>query len=265
MKYEYKTPVVGGYLIPPSDATEIVIWGSAALTRLYASGCAALTHLDVRGCAALAYLDVRGCAALTHLGASGCAALTHLDVRGCAALTHLGASGCAALTNLGVRGCAALTHLDVGGCEALTNLGVRDCAALTHLDVRGCAALAYLDASGCKSSIMPKMFLDLVPKLDNPEATLLRDIEDKKYHLDMARWAPDADSDDDGNVCGTTCCHAGGLVFEAKILFDLVEKYSYATLGAAVFAKAYPDGRIPDFYTTESNAIAEMKMNAGIE
>jgi len=162
--------------------------------------------------------------------------LTGADLRG-AYLRDANLTG-ANLTGANLRG-ANLRDADLRGAD------LRD-ACLTGAYLRGA------DLRGAKS-IPP------VPKIKNLDGKILAAIK-TGGELDMSHWHGPED-----NWCGTTHCRAGWAIHEAGKKGRVLENaVGCAAAGALIYAKAYPDLPVPDFYCGYETALKDIKKRAAL-
>jgi hypothetical protein len=144
--------------------------------------------------------------------------------------------GGADLRDANLRG-ANLRGADLGGAD-LGGADLRD-ANLRGANLRG-AHLRGAHLSGAKYESVPR-----VPKLD---AKILKLIESGEGSLDMSQW----------HSCETTHCRAGWAVHLAgKDGYELERKLgSTAAAGALIYHRS--TGRVPDFYASDEDALADL-------
>jgi hypothetical protein len=79
--------------------------------------------------------------------------------------------------------------------------------------------------------------------------------------LDMGSW-----HGPENNICGTTHCRAGWAIHLAgEKGKDLQERFGEAGAGALIYAKAYPDHRIPNFCDGNERALADIRARAATD
>ena len=128
---------------------------------------------------------------------------------------------------------------------------------------RESAVLSGADLSG---AVLREILEKEVPLIPNIDAAILASIEKNKAAgtngLDMGSWHGKEDIDET-NWCGTTHCRAGyAICLAGKEGFALEKKYGSATAGMLLYMKSTPDAKIPNFYTTDERAMADLRERA---
>ena len=128
---------------------------------------------------------------------------------------------------------ADLTGADLGGAD------------LTGADLGG----ADLGGAILGGAICPE-----VPYVKNLDQKILERLELGKGELDMGVW----------HGCETTHCRAGWAITLAGSKGLALEKmFGSGTAGALLYAKAYPDLPIPNFFASNEVAMEDMRNRAG--
>jgi len=160
---------------------------------------------------------------------------------------------------------AVLSGADLRDAD-LSGADLRD-AVLSGADLSG-ADLRDADLSGADLSgaVLREILEKEVPLIPNIDAAILASIEKNKAAgtngLDMGSWHGKEDIDET-NWCGTTHCRAGyAICLAGKEGFALEKKYGSATAGMLLYMKSTPDAKIPNFYTTDERAMADLRERA---
>jgi hypothetical protein len=135
-------------------------------------------------------------------------------------------------------------------------------ADLSGADLSG-AYLSGADLSGADLSgaYLSEGSFDEIPKIENLDAELFKIIKTKKGSLNMGRWH----GEDKAPACKTTHCRAGWAIHLAGEFGRAMEWALGAPVaGALLYARAYPDLPIPNFYATNEDAIADIKSRAAL-
>jgi uncharacterized protein YjbI with pentapeptide repeats len=89
-----------------------------------------------------------------------------------------------------------------------------------------------------------------IPIIPNIDAAILAAIEAPGNALDMSKW----------HTCETTHCRAGwAITLAGEAGKALEEELSPVTAGALIYAASRPGKRIPDFYATNEDALADLR------
>lgn len=120
-------------------------------------------------------------------------------------------------------------------------------AILIRAELRGAdlsdAELRGADLSGAKLAPHIPVILDL-------DAKILALVEADDTALDMSDW----------HTCETTHCRAGwAITLAGEAGKRLEDQFGPAAAGALIYAASCPDLPIPDFYTSNEAAIADMR------
>ena len=119
--------------------------------------------------------------------------------------------------------------------------GVR--ADLTGADLRGAI---LRDARG---------FPD-VPRIPCLDTAILAQIEVRNGLLEMSSW----------HTCATTHCRAGwAITLAGEAGKALEDAYGPAVAGALLYAAAYPDRPVPNFYASNDAALEDIRASAARE
>ena len=147
------------------------------------------------------------------------------------------------LIGMNLRG-ANLGGANLGGAD----LGGAD---LRDADLRG-ADLSGADLGGAD--------LRELIKVPNIDAAILAAIgDDPSKTFDMNSWHQKT-------ACGTTHCRAGWAITLAGPAGATLEAiYGASVAGAFIYAASDPERKIPDFYATNEDALADMRERAGVE
>jgi hypothetical protein len=87
--------------------------------------------------------------------------------------------------------------------------------------------------------------------------TKIRDAVNKGANLDMGSWH---------NECGTSHCRAGwAITLAGEKGKALEERLGSAAAGALIFARNYPNQKVPDFYCGNETALADINRCADEE
>ena len=190
-----------------------------------------LRGADLRG-ASLCNTDLRGA---NLCDANLCYALL-CDANLCYAL----------LCDADLRG-ANLCNADLRGAN-LCNADLRN-ADLCNADLRG-ASLCNTDLRGANLREM-----SFVPKIENLDGKILDAIGKEGCSLNMRDW----------HTCETTHCRAGWAIHLAGESGRVMEGLlGSSTAGALLYARAYPEMKIPDFTASNEDALADIKARAAL-
>jgi hypothetical protein len=148
-------------------------------------------------------------------------------------------------------------------------------AVLTDADLRGAVLTgavltgavltdAVLTHAVLTDAVLTHADIPIVPNID---AAILASIEANKAAgkngLKMSKWHGDDDCDET-NWCNTTHCRAGYAICLAGAAgFALERKVGPAVAGALIYAKSDPTRRVPNFYASDADAMADMRERAG--
>jgi len=245
--------------VKASELNEIVrkhgcwLLGEVGGTRADLTGAdlrgAVLRGADLRGAvlrgAVLRGADLTG-AVLTRADLTG-ADLRGADLRG-AVLTR------AVLTRADLTGAdltgADLTGADLRGADLRGAVLTR--ADLTGADLRG-AVLRGADLTG--ADLRGADLNKGIPKIEKLHTKIAAAIE-AGGKLEMGMW----------HTCETTHCRAGWAIHIAgEFGCGLEWSVGSAAAGALLFAVAYPDQRVPDFYADNEAALEDIKRCAAEE
>jgi hypothetical protein len=95
--------------------------------------------------------------------------------------------------------------------------------------------------------------LPFIPKIDDLDGKILAAIGQEGCSLDMANW----------HSCSTTHCRAGWAIqLSGDVGKTLESIYGPAAAGALIYATCYPTMKIPDFYASNEDALADIKTRA---
>ena len=123
-------------------------------------------------------------------------------------------------------------------------------ADLTEADLTG-ANLTGTSLS--EASLMGAILTEEVPFVENLDAKILERIEKGTGLLNMKRY----------HTCRTTHCRAGwAVVLGGRKGKALEKKLGPNAAGALIYALAYPDLPVPNFYATNKEAIKDIKFRA---
>ena len=161
----------------------------------------------------------------------------------------------------GYRSGAVLRDADLSGAD------------LSGADLRGAvlsgAVLSGADLSGAvlSGAVLSEILEKEVPLIPNIDAAILAAIEKNKAAgtngLEMRSWHGDEEKANEAEWCGTTHCRAGyAICMAGKAGFDLEKKYGPSTAGMLLYMKSTPDAPIPNFYTDNETAMADIKARA---
>ena len=120
-------------------------------------------------------------------------------------------------------------------------------ADLSGADLRR-AVLSGADLSGAdlRRADLEKL------KIDDLDGKILAAIE-AGGHLDMGNW----------HTCETTHCRAGwAITLAGEYAKGIEDMIGSAAAGALIYAASYPNMKIPNFYATNEEAMADMKKRA---
>jgi hypothetical protein len=169
-----------------------------------------------------------------------------------AALEANGANLCDAnLSGVNLRG-ANLCDADLHGAD-LRDSDLRD-SDLRDSDLHG-ADLRGVDLRGVdlRGADLHGANLPKVTPIKNLETKTLEAIDQKGCKLDMGEW----------HKCETTHCRSGWYITlaggEGRLLESIVGP---ATAGALIYNASYPKEKVPNFYVTTSEAMADIKARA---
>ena len=135
------------------------------------------------------------------------------------------------------------------GCADLRNAYLRGadlgCAYLGNADLRG-ADLGGADLRGADIPIVPNLHSHILESLD------------AGGKLDMGGW----------HICETTHCRAGWAIHLAgQAGYDLEDKIGSCAAGALISVASCPqlDGKVPDFYASDQDALSDIRRLAELE
>jgi uncharacterized protein YjbI with pentapeptide repeats len=135
---------------------------------------------------------------------------------------------------------ANLSRADLSGAN-LSGAYLSD-ANLSGANLSG-ANLSGANLSGAKN-------LPTVPVIPNIDAAILAAISNEKCSLNMNDW----------HTCETTHCRAGWAVHLAgEAGYDLDRRYGTNAAGAMIYNASRPGQPVPNFYTTNDNALADIQ------
>ncbi len=108
-----------------------------------------------------------------------------------------------------------------------------------------------------KAGLVPPTGFKLpIPIVDQPNTKILRRIARKPESFDMGDWAARTE-------CGTTFCRAGHIVALAGVAgARLARHLGYERAGKLIYAASRPADPLPDFYTYNDDAIADILQSA---
>lgn len=93
-----------------------------------------------------------------------------------------------------------------------------------------------------------------IPAIENIDAAILAAIK-RGGKLQMSAY----------HSCETTHCRAGwAIVLAGEEGLKLEEKVGSCAAGALIYAKSRPDKRVPNFFATNVEAMADLKACAGV-
>ena len=146
---------------------------------------------------------------------------------------------------------ANLSHAHLGGAYLrVANLSVADLsgANLSRADLSG-ADLSDADLRGADLSDAD------IPIIENIDSKILAAIEDGGT-LNMGAW----------HSCETSHCRAGwAITIAGEAGLALEKSVGAAAAGALIYAKSAPTLPVPNFYTTDALALADIKKRAAAE
>ena len=129
--------------------------------------------------------------------------------------------------------------------------GVR--ADLRGADLRGAD---LTDADLTDAVLTRARGLPDVPRIPCLDTAILAQIEVRNGLLEMSAW----------HTCATTHCRAGWAITLAGDAGKALENtYGPATAGALLYAAAYPDRPVPNFYASTDAALADIRASAARE
>jgi uncharacterized protein YjbI with pentapeptide repeats len=157
------------------------------------------------------------------------------------------------LSDTDLRG-ADLRWADLRGAD-LRGADLRG-ADLSGADLSGAilrdANLSGADLSG--ADLSGAQGLPYVPAVPDIDAAILAAIEREGRSLDMRTW----------HLCATTHCRAGWAIELAGPAGKaLEEQLGPCAAGALIYAASRPGVRVPDFYTSNEDALADLRARAG--
>ena len=152
---------------------------------------------------------------------------------------------------------AVLRGADLRGAY-LRGADLRD-AVLCGAYLRGAylrgAVLCGADLRGAVLTLLSDADLRGAPVIPALDSKILAAIEDGGK-LDMSTW----------HQCKTTHCRAGwAITLAGGAGRELEIKYGSAGAGALIYAASYPNERIPNFYASDEDALADIKARAATD
>jgi hypothetical protein len=128
---------------------------------------------------------------------------------------------------------------------AVPSCAVPSCV-LRGADLRG----AVLRGAVLRDAVLP-----FIPKIDDLDGKILAAIQAEGCSLDMKNW----------HSCETTHCRAGWAIHLSGAVGKTLESiYGPSTAGAFIYATCYPDMKVPDFYSPNEDALADIKVRADL-
>jgi len=129
-------------------------------------------------------------------------------------------------------------------------------ANLTVANLRGAnlrgADLSVADLRGADLREVSVGTLE-IPVVSNIDAAILAAIETPGCGLEMNNW----------HTCKTTHCRAGWAIHLAgEKGYELEKRVSPVTAGALIYAVSRPGKRVPDFYASNEDALADLRQCA---
>ena len=113
---------------------------------------------------------------------------------------------------------------------------------------------AYLYGAYLKGAYLEG--LPPIPKVKNIDSAILAAVKAEGAHLDMAGW----------HGCGTTHCRGGWAITLAGEAGRKLEEATSSELAAIlIYQKSRPGKPLPDFYTTNAAAMADLEACAAQE
>lgn len=129
-------------------------------------------------------------------------------------------------------------------------------ADLSGVDLRGAdLSWANLDGANLNGAALPFG----VPRVNQLHSKILMGIEHEPESFDMSKWHSE---------CGTAHCWAGWIVTLAGLSgADLARRCGTAVAAALIAVESTPalNGKVPDFYSSNETAIAEIRRLAALE
>jgi uncharacterized protein YjbI with pentapeptide repeats len=127
-------------------------------------------------------------------------------------------------------------------------------AYLTRANLDG-ADLAGANLAGAKFTGADLAGANEIPVVDRLDSKILAAI-DAGGTLEMEIW----------HTCETAHCRAGwAITLAGETGKRLEDAYGSAAAGALIYARAYPNLRVPNFYTTNAAALADIRARASTD
>jgi len=118
---------------------------------------------------------------------------------------------------------------------------------------------AYLYGANLEGAYLKGAYLEglpPIPKVKNIDSAILAAVKAEGAHLDMAGW----------HGCGTTHCRGGWAITLAGEAGRKLEEATSSELAAIlIYQKSRPGKPLPDFYTTNAAAMADLEACAAQE
>ena len=93
-----------------------------------------------------------------------------------------------------------------------------------------------------------------IPYIKNLDQKILDILDQNKGELDMRKW----------HTCETTHCRAGWAITLAGAKgYDLEVEFGTFLGGSLIYAKSYPDLPLPNFRSSNEDAMKDMRIRAG--
>jgi uncharacterized protein YjbI with pentapeptide repeats len=160
--------------------------------------------------------------------------------------------------------CAVLRGADLSGANLrgadLNGAVLRDAdlsgAVLRGADLSGAnLSGAVLRGADLNGAVLRDADLRDAPAIPDLDGKILAQIESGAGRLKMDVW----------HTCATTHCRAGwAITLAGEAGADLERAHGSAAAGSLIYAASYPTLRVPNFYTTDDIALADIRERAAL-